>query len=173
MFERSVLFSGLALVLTSVSVQAQTATAAVSIEVAPVLAISSTGAFTFPVADDAQYQAGEVVSTAGPSLAHRGNVPYEITVAAQSGTAFTFSPATGRTDADPNKPVSDLTVSADFGGAAASATVGAAGSTNTFFTRATRGGNLSSPLTASMALNYDDDPPGTYQTTIVFTMVAQ
>lgn len=173
MIKRSVLFSGLALVVTSVSAQAQTATAAVSIDVAPVLAISSTGNFTFPVAGDDEYQAGHVASTAGPTLTHRGNVPYEITIAAQAGSNFTFSPATGRSDANPNKPVSDLTISANFGGAAASSTVGAAGSANTFFDRASRGGNLSSPLTASMALSYENDPPGTYQTTVVFTMVAQ
>ena len=173
MFKRSVLFSGLALVVTSVSAQAQTATAAVSIEVAPVLAINSTGSFNFPVAGDAEYQAGQVVSTAGPTLTHRANVPYEITIAAQSGSNFAFTTAPGRSDADPNKPVSDLTISANFGGAAASAAVGGAGAANPFFDRATRGGDLSSALSASMALSYEDDPPGTYQTTVVFTMVAQ
>jgi hypothetical protein len=173
MLKRSVLFSGLALVLTSVSAQAQTATAAVSIQVAPVLAISSSGAFTFPVADDAHYQAGEVVSISGPTLTHRGNVPYRITIEAQSGSEFAFTPAAGRTDADPAKPVSDLTVQATFGGTDADAAVGAAGAANTFFTRAARGGNLSAPLTTRMALSYEDDPPGTYATTILFTMVAQ
>src|SRR5690606_17938721 len=103
MFKRSVLFSGLALVVTSVSAQAQTATAAVSIEVAPVLSISSTGNFAFPVAGDAEYQAGSVASTAGPTLSHRANVPYEITIAAQSGSSFAFTAATGRSDADPIK----------------------------------------------------------------------
>ncbi|HEU5208304.1 MAG TPA: hypothetical protein VFU06_02730 [Longimicrobiales bacterium] len=174
MSRRSVLFSGLALVLTSVSAQAQTtATAAVSIQINPVLAISSSGAFTFPVADDSHYDAGEIVSTGGPSLTHRANVPYQITLEAQSGTSFTFAPAAGRSDADPNKPVSDLRIQADFGGAPADEVVGSAGSGTTFFTRATRGGNLTGELTARMALDYDDDPPGTYSTTVVFTMVAQ
>lgn len=172
MFKRSVLFSGLALVLTSVAAQAQTATAAVSITVSPVLAISSSGSFTFPTADDAHYTAGEVVSTAGPTLSHRGNVPYDITIEAQSGAAFGFANVAGRSDADPNKPVSDLTIDADFGGTAASAAVGGAGSPNPFFSRAARGGNVSDELTARMALNYDDDPPGVYTTTVVFTIIA-
>ncbi len=171
MFKRSVLFSGLALVITSVAAHAQTATAAVTINVAPVLAISSSGSFTFPTADDSHYAAGEVVSTSGPTLEHRGNVPYRITVEAQSGSTFGFSPAAGRSDADPLKPVSELMVEADFG-TPASAAVGGAGSPNDFFTRASRGGNLSDQLTARMALDYADDPPGVYTTTVVFTMIA-
>lgn len=173
MFKRSVLFSGLALVLTSVAAHAQTATAAVSITVAPVLAISSSGSFTFPTADDSHYTAGEVVSTGGPTLSHRGNVPYDITVEAQTGSAFGFTPdASQPMEADPNKPVSDLTIDADFGGTAASAAVGGAGSPNAFFSRAARGGNVSDELTARMALSYDNDPPGVYTTTVVFTIIA-
>lgn len=173
MFKRIVMFSGLALVLTTASAQAQSTTAAVSIQINPVLAISSDGAFTFPVAGDAEYEAGEVVSTAGPSLTHRGNVPYVITVAAQSGSAFSFTPSAGRTDVDPGKPVSDLTITGDFGGTSASAAVGAAGSANNLWTRPARGGNIVSPISASMAIGYDSTPPGTYETTVVFTMVAQ
>src|SRR5690606_37946005 len=152
---------------------AQTATAAVSIQVAPVLAISSSGAFTFPVADDAHYQAGEVVSISGPTLTHRGNVPYRITIEAQSGSEFAFTPAAGRTDADPAKPVSDLTGQPTFGGTDADAAVGAAGAASTRCTLAGRGGSLTARLTARTALSYEDDPPGTYAPPILFSTVAQ
>src|SRR5690606_36138965 len=153
MFKRIVILSGLALVLTTASAQAQSATAAVSTQINPVLAISSAGAFTFPVAGDTEYEAGEVVSTAGPSLTHRGNVPYVITVAARSSTAFSFRPAAGRTDEDPAKPVSVLTIRGDFGGTSASAALGVAGDANNLWTRPDRGGNIVSPISASMAID--------------------
>lgn len=173
MFKRIVMFSGLALVLTSATVQAQSATAAVSIQIAPVLAISSTGAFVFPVVSDAEYQAGMVNSTSGPTLTHRGNVPYVITIAAQSGSTFSFTPSAGRTDDDPLKPVGHLTLTGDFGGTSASAALGAAGSANNLWTRNTRGGNIDSDISASLAINYDNAAAGTYATTVVFTIVAQ
>ena len=173
MFTRSVLFSGLALLVTSAAAHAQTATSAVSVEVAPVLAISTSGAFAFPTADDSHYSTGYVESTSGPTLEHRGNVPYKITLAAQSGSALAFSPASGRSDPDPNKPIGDLTIQSTISGTGVDVAVGAAGSANDFYTRAARGGNLSSTLAARMALDYDNDPPGTYSTTVVFTMIAQ
>lgn len=173
MSKRLLLIALGAMLMTGTAVQAQTATAAVSIQIAPVLVISSTGSFTFPVAGDSEYGAGYIESSAGPTLSHRANVPYKITVAAQSGTTLDFTSYAGRTDADPSKPVSDLTILSTIAGNAVSAAVGNAGAGNDLYTRATRGGNQSSQLTARMALDYANDPPGTYETTVVFTIVAQ
>lgn len=173
MFRHSLMIAAAGVLLAGTAVQAQTATAAVSIQIAPVLVISSAGSFSFPAAGDAQYSAGYIESTSGPTLTHRANVPYTITVAAQSGSTLSFANYAGRTDANPNKPVSDLSILSTIGGTAANAVVGNAGSANNLYTRATRGGNLSSAMTARMALDYANDPPGTYSTTVVFTMVAQ
>lgn len=173
MFKRTLLITTAALLASSAAAQAQSATAAVSISIAPVLVISSSGAFSFPVASDAHYTAGYIESTSGPTLTHRANVPYKITVAAQTGSTLSFTNYTGRSDTDPNKPVSSLTMLSTIGGTAVSAAVGDAGAGNDLYTRATRGGSLSSSLTARLALDYANDPPGTYSTTVVFTMVAQ
>lgn len=173
MLMRSLMIAAAAVLMTGAAAQAQTATAAVSIQIAPVLVISSSGSFSFPAAGDAEYSAGYVESTSGPTLTHRANVPYTITVAAQSGTTLSFSNYAGRSDANPNKPVSDLSMLSTIGGTPVNAVVGNAGSANDLYTRATRGGNLASVLTARMALDYANDPPGTYSTTVVFTMVAQ
>jgi hypothetical protein len=173
MYKRILLIVSVALCATGTAAQAQSATAAVTISIAPVLVISSSGAFSFPVAGDAHYTAGYIESTSGPTLTHRANVPYKITVAAQSGSTLGFTNYTGRVDADPNKPVSSLSMLSTIGGTPVNAVVGDAGAGNDLYTRATRGGNLSSALTARLALDYANDPPGTYSTTVVFTMVAQ
>ena len=173
MFRNILLITTAALCASSAAVQAQSATAAVSISIAPVLVISSSGSFSFPVAGDAHYTAGYIESTSGPTLSHRANVPYKITIAAQSGSALGFVNYAGRSDVNPNKPVSDLSILSTISGTPVSSAVGSAGADNDLYTRATRGGNLSSALTARLALDYANDPPGTYSTTVVFTMVAQ
>ncbi len=173
MLKRSLLTAAAALIVLSGTAFAQTATAAVSIQIAPVLVISSSGNFSFPAATDGAYTAGYIESSAGPTLSHRANVPYKITVAAQAGATLAFTNYAGRSDADPNKPVTDLSILSTIGGTPASAAVAQAGSANDFYTRPTSGGDQSSMLTARMALDYAADPPGTYETTVVFTMVAQ
>lgn len=173
MMKRSVLFSGLALIATSIGAQAQTVTSDVTVQVGEVLAISATGLFAFPTADDSHYTAGYVESTSGPTLTHRANVPYVITLAAQTGSTLGFTAAAGRSDTDPSKPVSDLSILSTISGTPVDVEVGAAGAANDFYTRAARGGNLASGLVGRLALDYANDPPGTYSTTVVFTMVAQ
>jgi hypothetical protein len=173
MFKRSLLFAGVALLATSVAAHAQTATAGVSVDVGSILVISTSGSFGFPAADDSHYQGGYIESTSGPTLEHRANVPYKITLAAQSGSTLSFANATGRTDTDPNKPIGDLSVLSTIGGTPVNVAVGAAGSAADFYNRAARGSTQSSALSARLALDYANDPPGTYSSTIVFTMVAQ
>ena len=173
MFKRIAATAALALIGISASAQAQTATTAVSISIAPVLVISTSGSFSFPAANDAAYTAGSLASTSGPTLTHRANVPYKITVSAQSGSTLSFTNYAGRSDTNPNKPIGDLTIESTINGTATSSAVGAAGTPADFYTRAARGGTLSSGLTARLALDYANDPPGTYGTTVVFTMVAQ
>ncbi len=169
MFKRSVLFSGLALLATSAAAHAQNeVTSPISVTVQEVLAISATGSFTFDPADDADYTASYVESTSGPTLSHRGNVPYSITLSAQSGSELVYV----GTETDPNKPISDLSILSDIGGTPVDVDVGPAGTPADFFDRAAAGGDLSSALTARLALDYANTPPGTYSTTVVFTMVA-
>jgi spore coat protein U-like protein len=173
MFKRTVLFSGLALLATSAAVQAQDdVTSDISVTVGTVLAINATGNFVFPTAGDGDYTTGYVESTSGPTLEHRSNVPYTITLAAQSGSSLAFTPAPGRSDADPVKGVEDLSILSTISGSPVNVQVGAAGAANDFYERTAAGANLSSALSARMALDYTDTPPGTYETTVVFTMVA-
>jgi hypothetical protein len=173
MLIRSTLFAGIALLAASAAVQAQTATAAVNVNIPSLLVISSSGSFTFPAADGSHYDTGYIESTSGPTLSHRANVPYRITLEAQSGSMFTFTADPGRSDPDPNKSVTDLSIFADFDGSPTSAVVGANASPNDFYTRAARGPAQQSELTARMNLDWTNDPPGTYSTTILFTMIAQ
>ena len=173
MFKRVTAVAGLALLGMTAGAQAQTATSAVSVSVAPVLVMNTSGSFTFPAATDAAYTAGSLASSAGPTLTHRANVPYKITIEAQSGSALAFANYAGRTDTDPSKPIGDLSIESTINGTPTSSAVGASGSAADFYTRAARGGTLSSALTARLALDYANDPPGTYSTTVVFTMVAQ
>jgi spore coat protein U-like protein len=163
-----------ALLVTSVTVaQAQTATVAVQIDIPTILVINSTGSFGFGAADEATYDAGYIESTSGPTLSHRANVPYKITIGAQSGAAFGFTPVAGRSDANPSKPFSDLRLLATFGGTAVNEQLGAPASPADWYTRSTRGALQSGVITARMALDWLLDPPGSYSTTVVFTLVAQ
>ena len=173
MSKRSLLFVGVALLATSTAAHAQSANSAVSVEVGSVLVISTSGSFAFPTADDTHYQAGFVASTSGPTLEHRANVPYKITLAAQTGSALSFTAAAGRSDTDPSKPIGDLSIQSTIAGTPVDVAVGAAGSAADFYNRAARGTTQSSTLSAELALSYANDPPGTYGTTVVFTMVAQ
>jgi hypothetical protein len=171
---RKTVTAAVLLVLAGASAaRAQTATVGVSVEIAPVVAIGATGVFSFPAATEAAYDAGYLESTAGPSLAHRGNVPYRVTLQAQAGSTFDFTNYSGRSDANPNKPVGDLRLLSTIGTTAVDVALPEAGSPADFYTRATRGGLQSSTLTARLALDWDNDPPGTYSTTVVFTIVAQ
>jgi hypothetical protein len=163
-----------ALVVTGASAAgAQTAAVAVEVTVPTILVLSSTGGFTFPSVTESAYDAQQLESTSGPTLSHRANVPYRITINAQSGGTFGFVAAAGRSDADPNKPVGDLRLLAEFGGAAVNAQLGAQGSPTDWYTRATRGPLESGEVTARLALDWELDAPGTYSTVVVFTMVAQ
>jgi hypothetical protein len=167
------------LVLTGAAsreVEAQTTTTvAVSIPIASVLFLSSSGSFTFPAATDAHYTAGLIGTSTGPTLTHRANVPYQITINAQAaGSALGFANAVGRTDANPNKPLSDLQLRGTTSGTPGSMTgLGTTVSPTVMYSRATKGGTLTTAVDAQLTLSYATDPPGTYSTTVVFTIVAQ
>jgi hypothetical protein len=163
-----------ALTLAPAAARAQTGTATVQISIPTLLTLSvSPTTFGFPAVTDAEYTAGYVGSSSGPTLTHRGNVPYRITINAQGGaTNMTFTPAVGRSDADPNKPVGDVTLQATTQGVPGSWTTLTSAPVD-FIDRAARGPTQTSTLAARLALSYTNDPPGTYVTTVVFTMVAQ
>ncbi len=150
-----------------------TATVPVSITIEAVLSLSSTGAFVFPVAGEAEYQAGFVGSTSGPTLTHHGNIPYRITIAAQTGSTLGFSPMTGRSDANPNRPTTDLSLQATTSGSGGGyVQLPGAGSSNTLYTRNSAGPDLQSLVDGRLALGWSRNPPGTYTTTVVFTIIA-
>lgn len=164
----------LSLMAAPTAARAQTASVAVSITVNPVIFISAAGGFSFNAPTDGDYTTGYTSSTAGPTLTHRGNVPYKISIQAQAGSTMTFSNYPGRTDANPAKAVGDLTLRPTTGGTAGSlVALGAAGTPTDFYSRATKGGSLDTSVDARLALSYANDPPGTYGTTVVFTIVAQ
>jgi hypothetical protein len=167
---RAMVFT-LAALLTPAGLAAQQAVP-VSITVGPVLYLNASGSFSFATATDDHYTAGLLPALSGPTLTHRANVPYQITIQAQTGSTLAFSPAGGRTDTDPAKPTSDLELR--LGGAGSFLALPAAGGTAaTLYTRAVRGGTITSTIGAQLKLSYDADPPGTYSTTVVFTIVAQ
>jgi hypothetical protein len=160
-----------AILLTPAGLAAQQAVP-VSITVGPVLYLNASGSFSFAAANDDHYTAGLLPATSGPTLTHRANVPYQVTIQAQTGSTLTFLPAAGRTDADPAKPTSDLELR--LGAAGSFLPLPAAGGTAaTLYTRAARGTTINSSIEAQLKLSYDADPPGTYSTTVVFTIVAQ
>jgi hypothetical protein len=156
---------------------AQTATVGVNVSVPTVLFISRTGDFQFGTVNDAAYMAGSVMTTAGPTLTHRGNVGYQITMKAYTGSGnnLGFTPLGGRSDADPGKPMTDLQLRQTTSGTAGGwmSVPGESAMAATFYTRATRGTTLTSTVDARLLLSYAADPPGTYSTTVVFTIVAQ
>ncbi len=165
----------LAIACASVTTEAQTtATVAVSIPVASVLFLSSSGSFTFPAATDTHYTNGLLPSSTGPTLTHRANVPYQITIQAQgAGAALGFANAVGRTDANPNKPTTDLQLRPTTGASVGTMTGLGGASAAPFYTRAAKGGTLTTAVDAQLIVSYAIDPPGTYSTTVVFTIVAQ
>ena len=170
--------AAVALMLAPAAARAQgpaPATVAVTINIPAVLYLGCTApcSFTFPDADDAAYQAGLLASSSGPTLTHRGNVPYRITIGAQTGTTLGFANLTGRTDPDPNRPTTDLTLRATTGASVGGYTqLAPAGSSNTLYTRSSAGGNQQSTIDARLALGYATNPPGQYTTIVVFTIVA-
>lgn len=151
----------------------QPATAQVTINIPAVLYLGCPApcSFSFPDADDAAYQATYLASASGPTLIHRGNVPYRITINAQT-TELQFTNLTGRTDPDPHRPTTDLTLRATTGAPGSYVQLAPNGSSNTLYTRSTRGGNQTSVVDARLALDYATNPPGQYQAVVVFTIVA-
>ncbi len=125
--------------------------------------------FTFNQATDGDYTAGYMASITGPSFTHHANVPYKISAQAAAAT-LGFAPFGARTDTDPNKPIGNVTL---YYTGATSGNFALSNSATDFYTRAARGTDLSTALTARMSLNLANDPPGTYTTNITFTMVAQ
>ena len=163
-----------ALLAAPAGVRAQSATVGVSISVNPVLFLSAGGPFTFNAPTDGDYTTGYASSAAGPTLTHRGNVPYKITIQAQTGATMTFANYGTRTDANPNKPVTDLKLQGNTGGALTGyVALGAQGAPADLYSRSSKGGTLNTTVDGQLALSYTNDPPGTYGTTIVFTIVAQ
>ncbi len=160
--------------LVAGNARAQSAvTVPVSITIEPVLYLSSTGSFAFPTAGEAHYAAGYLPSSSGPTLTHHGNVPYRITIAAQTGSTIGFTALTGRSDTNPNRLTTDLTLQATTSGAAGGyVPLAAAGSSNTLYTRSAAGSDLQSLVDARLALGWTTNPPGTYTTTVVFTIIA-
>ncbi len=165
---------GLVALAAAAPARAQNAiTIPVSITINPVLYLSSTGSFAFPAPGDAHYTAGYVPSSSGPTLTHHGNVPYRITIAAQTGSTLGFAALAGRSDANPNRPTTDLTLQATTGGSGGGyVQLAPAGSSNTLYTRSSAGGDLQSLVDARLALGWTTNPPGTYTTTVVFTIIA-
>ncbi len=169
------LMAGLSPMLAPTALRAQSlpVPVAVSITVAPVVFISSSGSFTFNTVADADYMAGYMTSTSGPTLSHRANVPYKITMQPSAAT-LVFSPYGARSDVDPGKSSNDLSIRGTTGGVAgAFVQFGPGGTQADFLTRPTRGAPQTTTLDARLALSYANDPPGTYKTTITFTIIAQ
>ncbi len=126
--------------------------------------------FTWPTATDASYTAGFLSSSAGPSLNHRGNLPYVLTMQASQAN-LNYAPLAGRSDPNPNRPVSDLKLRATTGGIGGSQQTLSTTPVQ-LYSRATQGPTQTSVLDAQLALSYADNPAGTYSINVTFTIAA-
>jgi spore coat protein U-like protein len=157
---RIVLFAVALVALSAAGAAAQTtATAGLSATLPEVLAISSSGSFDFGTVSQADYDNLFAATTSGPSLTHRGNVAYYITAEAAAATLSGGSNV---------KPASDVAI---YGGSAG--TVSLNGTTPVTIHSAAAGSPAAMPVGARLALSYANDPPGTYSTTITFTILKQ
>lgn len=161
---RAVMLAVATLALCATAAVAQegtrTATATFSATVPEVLSIASANNFTFASATEADFTAGYMSSTGGPTLTHRGNVNYKITAEAAAATLA----GPGGT----SKSVGDVSLT----GGSAGTTALSPGAAVTIHTR-NAGGTTTTDVGARMALSYATDVPGTYTTMITFTIAAQ
>src|SRR5512142_2458647 len=101
-----------ALTLAPTAASPQTVNTPVNLTIPTILYINGDGtSLNFPAPTDANYTAGYVASSSGPTLTHRGNVPYGISIQAQSGTYMDWVTDPGYPAMqNPHKLFSDLTL---------------------------------------------------------------
>ena len=139
-----------------------------TITIPTVLYISATNphvAFATPTASD--FEAGFVNATTATKLTHKANVAHSVTVKALESSMTATGGNQGASAARAAKPASDLLWSVDgksFQGLnTTSQSVRAAAAPGSY-------GDLQ--VNYRMALDYDDDTPGTYGLNFVYTIVA-
>lgn len=159
--------AGIAMVAAAPA-QAQTVNASSTIPIGTVLYISATNtnvAFAAPTATD--FDAGYIDATTATRITHNANVRHSVTVAASSPTMTATAGRAGADAARADKPASDLQWSRDgstFTGLTPSAAPVRSG--------VARGSHGDLEVRYRMALDYQEDTPGTYGLNFVYTIVA-
>jgi hypothetical protein len=143
----------------------------VSMTVPQVLTLSVTGSVTLADANDAAFTAGYQQSSTDLSVSHKGNVRHRVQVAGPAGlTNLGFAALAGRTESDPGKPLSDVRLSTD-GFSAVTVNLGTSASPATLIEQSSATGTGSATVKTRMMLGNYATIPGTYSTTMTFTIV--
>lgn len=164
----ALLAAGIAVVAAAPAQAQTTVNASSTIPIGTVLYISATNtnvAFGAPAASD--FDAGFIDATTTTRITHNANVRHSVTVAASSPTMTATSGKAGSDAARADKPASDLKWSRDgstFTGLTPTAAPVRSG--------AARGSYSDLEVRYRMALDYEEDTPGTYGLNFVYTIVA-
>lgn len=155
--------------LAAAPAQAQsTVNASATIPIGTVLYIAATNpnvVFAAPTAAD--FDAGFIDATTVTNITHNANVRHSVTVAATSPTMTATAGGAGADGARADKPASDLQWSRT-----GSAFTGLTPSATPIRSGVARGAYSDLDIRYRMALDYDEDTPGTYGLNFVYTIVA-
>lgn len=142
----------------------------VSMTVPVVLTLGVSGSVTLANADDAAFTAGYQQSSTDLTVTHKGNVRHRVQIAGPSGlTNLGFAALAGRTEADPGKPLSDVRLSRD--NFTTTVNLGTSAAPATLIEQASATSSGSSTVKTRMMLGNYATIPGTYSTTVTFTIV--
>jgi hypothetical protein len=161
---------GLTVVAGAASAQT-TGTAAMSATIPSILYISVTGAYAFPTDAptwEAGFEAGMIAASGNASISHRANVPYKVTIEA-SGAALALTGA-ATADAAYAKATTDFLIR-PVAGSGTYVGLGAQGAAAELLTRS-RGALVTTTTEAKLNVNIANDVPGTYSTTVTFTIAS-
>ncbi|MDP9349435.1 MAG: hypothetical protein M3P24_09905 [Gemmatimonadota bacterium] len=142
----------------------------VSMTVPQVLTLAVTGSVTLANANDAAFTAGFQQSSTDLSISHKGNVRHRVQVAGPAGlTNLGFAALSGRSETDPGKPLSDVRLSTD--NFTTPVNLGTSASPATLIEQSSATGSGSATVKTRLMLGNYATIPGTYSTTMTFTIV--
>ncbi len=154
------------------AVSAQTTgTAAMSATIPSILYINVTGSYAFPTdaaSWEAGFTAGTVAASGNATISHRANVPYKISIEASGATLGLTGAAPA--DAGYAKATTDFQIR-PVAGTGSYIGLGAQGAGAQLLTRA-RGATVTTTTEAQLNVNIANDVPGTYSTTVTFTIAS-
>jgi hypothetical protein len=115
--------------------------------------------------------------TLGPELVAKGNRPFKVYMRSENGTwGWTAQSTYSNLTTNPNKPIGDFAYAVADSGVTGALTSGFAALTTTdaqILSQATTGGRLKKQMHYRTAWKYENDIPGDYALTVVYTIVGQ